>query len=499
MNNQLKQKNSEIIKFISETVSDYISKNTYDNPVVEHKPLSDLQKLINCSLPEESGGIERVFKLVEEYLKYCVKTGHPQFFNQLWSGFNVTGFIGEIVTALTNTSMYTYEVAPVATIIEMTIIKKLLSLIGFCENGWGTFVTGGSNGNLLAMLIARNRLLDHGEKLENLCVFYSEKAHYSLDTAAMVLGISKSNIIKIPANDRHEMDSDILCLKINETIEQNKKPFFVCATAGTTVAGNFDPIFDIANILKEHKYCWFHIDGAHGGSVLLSRTHKYLLAGANLANSLVWDGHKVMGAPLICSVFLLSDKKFLNFHENNTAANDYLFHSQEESDAVEQNLNLGTYSLQCGRRADCVKLWLMWNHYGTHGLESRLDRLVSLARYAESKINSSDKITLAIDSNYVNVCFYYNVINSSVNHDWIHEKIKKTLYENGTCMVNTAKINNKMCIRLVISNPEIMESDLDIFFKNLIETGERIISEHSKSFEPEITTFQNQSKLICEC
>ena len=146
--------------------------------------------------------------------------------------------------------MYTYEVAPVATLIEMTIIKKLLTLIGFPESGWGIFVTGGSNGNLLAMIVSRNKFLDRGKKLEDLCVFYSEKSHYSLDTAAMVLGIAKSNIIKIPSNENHQMDFRILEQKMNEAKQEGKIPFFVCATAGTTVTGSFDPILDLAHIVK---------------------------------------------------------------------------------------------------------------------------------------------------------------------------------------------------------------------------------------------------------
>jgi glutamate/tyrosine decarboxylase-like PLP-dependent enzyme len=51
--------------------------------------------------------------------------------------------------------MYTYEVAPVATLIEKELIQRLGHISGF-ENPEGLFVTGGSNGNLQAMMIARN-------------------------------------------------------------------------------------------------------------------------------------------------------------------------------------------------------------------------------------------------------------------------------------------------------------------------------------------------------
>ena len=471
MQSTKKLTDQELIDKMGCFIKGYISKNTYDYPVVDYHSVNQLKEKIDFSLPDQFGDSKKIFESVELYLKYCVKTGHPQFFNQLWSGFNFPGFVGEVLTALTNTSMYTYEVAPIATLIEESLIQKFLTLIGFPETGGGTFVTGGSNGNLLAMLIARNKFLDLGNKIEDLCVFYSDKSHYSLDTAAMIVGIPKNNIIKVPTGADHRINADVLDQKMKEVAQHGKVPFFVSATAGTTVAGKFDPIFEIAHKVKKYKDCWLHVDGAHGGCILLSRQHKHLLKGIELADSMVWDGHKVLGAPLICSMFLLKEKEFLNFQGKSDGAKDYLFHSYEESGS-----NLGTYSLQCGRRADCIKLWLMWNYYGTEGLEFRVNRLMDLARYAENKINFSDKLELAIKPEYVNVCFRYKLENADEKNDLFHNHLKEFLYKNGISMVNTASVNNKKCIRLVISNPDLQERDIDIFFENILEAAEHIVN-----------------------
>ena len=458
----------ELFDKIILTIKRYLSENSYELPIVSHHSPDELSNKINLTLPKVGGGNEMMINCVDLYLKYCVRTAHPQFFNQLWSGFDNAGFIGEILTALTNTSMYTYEVAPMATLIEMKIIKKLVNLIGLPEEAGGTFVTGGSNGNLLGMLLARDKALSAGHKLEDLYAFYSENSHYSLDTAAMVLGISKSHTIKIPSDSHHRMNATILRQKIEEITALKKVPFFVCATAGTTIAGAFDSILDIANITYQQNNCWFHVDAAHGGSVLFSEQSKYLLNGIEFADSVVLDAHKALGAPLTCSILLVKDKDLLNFHQSNKEASDYLFHLEDKDIGA---FNLGTSSLQCGRRADCIKLWLMWNKYGTEGFENRVNKLIALARYAEKKVESSSSLTLAIRSEYINVCFYYNLQTNLLNSDQFHKKIKESLYKKGLTMVNTASVSDKVCIRLVISNPELNNSDIDIFFENVLETA----------------------------
>mgnify|MGYP006130283927 CR=1 FL=1 len=74
--------------------------------------------------------------------------------NPLWGGLNIAAFAGEIIASMTNTSMYTFELAPMATLIEQALIKRMCEMIGFGE-GNGTLTTGGSNGNMLGIMCAR--------------------------------------------------------------------------------------------------------------------------------------------------------------------------------------------------------------------------------------------------------------------------------------------------------------------------------------------------------
>ena len=55
------------------------------------------------------------------------------------------------------------------------------------------------------------------------------------------------------------MRPDILEEMILRDKTEGKTPFFVNATAGTTVKGAFDPINELADICKKHDL-WLHVD-----------------------------------------------------------------------------------------------------------------------------------------------------------------------------------------------------------------------------------------------
>ena len=166
---------------------------------------TELKKKIDLSVSDTGTSFDGLVKNIQDYLHYSVNTANKQFVNQLYGGLNFPAFLGEIITALTNTSIYTYEVAPVATLVEMELIRKLNQMVGF-ENGDGTFLTGGSNANLIAMFSARNKACpDIKTKgaygCQKLIAFVSEQSHYSMDTAANLLGMGTDQVWKIATDN----------------------------------------------------------------------------------------------------------------------------------------------------------------------------------------------------------------------------------------------------------------------------------------------------------
>jgi len=458
-------------KRVIDIVNAYLKRNTdSETPVTLHLSPEELRSKIDLSLQEQGSSLDDLYKVIEQYLNFSVRTGHSQFYNQLWSGFTLPGFLGEIFTSLANTSMYTYEVAPVATLMEKELIKKMGRICGF-KNPEGLFLSGGSNGNMQAMLIARNRALPRAktEGFQNsseLVAFVSEEAHYSFEKSANVLGIGSSNIRKIKTDTKGRMIPRELAKSVEESLAQGKRPFFVGATAGTTVKGAFDPIEEIVPIANQHNL-WFHVDGSLGGTVILSPRHRSLLKGLKKADSFVWNAHKLMGLPLICSILLVREEGHL-LRTNSVTGTDYIFH-----DEAFGAYDLGPMSLQCGRRVDALKLWLSWKYYGDTGYAKRIDRFFELAAFAEDIVRQTPSLELLAPRSSVNVCFRY-LPGASKDPNAFNLRLREELAREGKALVNFARLGEEVAIRLVIANHELTLEDVSLFFDTLVQTAESL-------------------------
>ena len=459
-------KNPVLNQRIIELANNYINQNKdMSIPVTHYLHPDELAKKIDLSLPENGCALEELYESIEQYLSLSVRTGHKQFFNQLWSGFSFIGFLGELITCLSNTSMYTYEVAPVATLMETELIKRIGELCGY-ENPDGLFLSGGSSGNLQAMLIARNRVLPD-LKSDGFCgsipltAFVSSECHYSFEKNANILGIGMSNVRKVRTNEEGQMIPDELESAIQKSHENGERPFFTGATAGTTVKGSYDPLNELAQIAQEHNL-WFHVDGSFGGGDQFSPKQRILLQGLNKADSFVCNAHKLMGLSIVCSFFLVKEKGHL-FQTNSVDGTNYIYHDDGYGD-----FDLGKKSLQCGRKVDALKFWLAWKYYGSVGYAERVDRLFELATYAEEIVNRHSSLELMSPRSFVNICFRYRP-SKQKDLNRFNLNLREELARSGKTLVNYASLGENLVIRLVITNPELNRGDIDLFFDNLIQ------------------------------
>jgi glutamate/tyrosine decarboxylase-like PLP-dependent enzyme len=408
-------------------------------------------------------------------LHYAVRTGHRQFFNQLYGGFSLAGFAGDVVTALTNTSMYTYEVAPVATLMELALIDRMNGHLGF-RGGEGIFCSGGSHANTIAVICARDRVFPHvrsaGWRGEERPVFFvSREAHYSFRHAANQLGIGIDNLVAVECDSRGRMTPEPLEREIAQSLEAGRTPFMVAATAGTTVLGAFDPLPEIAEICRRQNL-WFHVDGAWGAPVILSDRHRHLLAGVEKADSFTWDAHKLMGASLTCSAFLTRHRGLLRrVCSLQGEETDYLYHETEDS-----AWDLGARSFQCGRRVDALKLWLMWKHHGDSGFAAIVDRFFDLARVAGERIERHPRLELMAPVQFLNVCFRY-LPPRGTDPDPLNLELRERLRRSGRAFLNYSRLHGELALRMILTNPELTEEGLALCLDRVVAAGDRLTAE----------------------
>jgi glutamate/tyrosine decarboxylase-like PLP-dependent enzyme len=465
----LKMNEEKFLNDVFLTLKKYIQENESTDVVTTQPTIEELKKI----LPEISKSpvsLEEIHKELELILEKSVRTIHPMFLNQLFGGFDVAAWTGEIASALLNPTMATYEISPVLTLIEKRLVKELLTLMGF-ESGEGIMVTGGSNANLVSLLCARSHynpaIRQTGFAHNQFRIYVSEEAHYSFDKAANICGIGTQNLIQIPTNSRGEMIPEELERILATDIKDGFTPIMVGATLGTTVLGAFDPVEKIAAICAHFKV-WLHLDAAWGGAAVFSQSARHLTRGIELCDSVTFDAHKTMGSPLMTSFFLTKHSGILGATNRGGGA-EYLFHEFDHSE-----WDTGTYSLQCGRRADALKLWLLWRSQGTDGLMKRADHLLELARFAAHEISTMPRFEL-IHAHYLNVCFRVKPLRTSENINSFTLKVRKELLASGKAMVNYAeRADGTILFRLVFPNHLTQKSHVSELLKIIQEIAELI-------------------------
>uniref|UniRef100_A0A8C1YWV3 Zgc:163121 n=1 Tax=Cyprinus carpio TaxID=7962 RepID=A0A8C1YWV3_CYPCA len=423
----------------------------------------------SLELPDQPDNLEQLLVDCRDTLKYGVKTGHPRFFNQLSTGLDIIGLAGEWLTSTANTNMFTYEISPVFILMEEVVLRKMHSIIGWPEeDGDGIFCPGGTMSNLYSVLLARFHLFPvvktHGmSAIPRLALFTSAHVHNLIIVSSTLSG------------------GKMILSELNSSIETAKSkglvPFYVNATAGTTVYGAFDPLNEIADICKHHGL-WMHVDAAWGGGLLLSNKHRVKLQGIERAHSVTWNPHKMMGVPLQCSTILVKKKGLLQ--ECNQLCAEYLFQPDKHYDV---SYDTGDKSIQCGRHVDVFKLWLMWKAKGSEGFEAQINHCLENAEYLYYKLKRRSDFQLVFKGKpeHSNVCFWYlpkrlqSILPSPERDRELHmvaPKIKTKMMEEGFTMIGYQPLEDKVnFFRCVFSNPATQREDVDFLIDEIVRLG----------------------------
>ncbi|XP_033207838.1 glutamate decarboxylase isoform X2 [Belonocnema kinseyi] len=474
----------EFLMKVVDILLDFIkSTNDRNSKVLDFHHPAEMIQLLDLEIPDSGVTLQQLLIDCSTTLKYQVKTGHPHFFNQLSCGLDLVSMAGEWLTATANTNMFTYEIAPVFILMEHIVLQKMRELIGW-NSGDSILAPGGSISNLYAFLAARHKMFPQYKERGlaavggQLVMFTSDQCHYSVKSCASVCGLGTDNCVMVPSDARGRLIPSKLEELILERKARGHIPFFVNATAGTTVIGAFDPISEIADICQKYKL-WLHIDAAWGGGLLLSRKYRHpRLSGIERADSVTWNPHKLMGALLQCSTIHFKEEGLLI--SCNQMSAEYLFMTDKLYDV---KYDTGDKVIQCGRHNDIFKLWLQWRAKGSDGFEKHMDRLMELTEYMVRRIKQMpDKFYLILEPELVNVCFWYlparvrNMPHSPERETILGQicpVLKGRMMEAGTLMVGYQPDDRRPnFFRNIISSAAVTEADVDFLLAEMDRLGQ---------------------------
>lgn len=440
---------------ISEKIAQLIRENEVSilnsNVLRKNYLASEISQIIDVELSENGIEMASLTKQLNLVIENSVKTNHPMFMNQMFGKQQSLAVLGDILTSLLNTSMYTFEVAPVMSVIEKECVNRLCNFIwNDSQLHDGVFTPGGSISNMNAMVMAMNQrfpdLKSCGlSKTPPFSIFVSEQAHYSFKKGAAYIGIGTTSLIEVGTDSNGRLDLIALENAIALEKSSGRIPLMIIGVGGTTFSGVFDNLEAISAIANREKM-WFHADAAYGGSLLFSKLEAKKMAGIEHADSVTWNLHKMMGIPLTCSVLLTRKERLLN--ETFSVNADYLFH--EEND-----LDLGRKSIQCGRRVDALKLWTAWKFEGDLGFEKRIDSLMKVTYFFAESVKKMTNFQLLHEPETPIVCFRYCKQEFTENElNQINLKIREIIFSEGEIIFNYSEFKSRIYLRCVFSDPE---------------------------------------------
>lgn len=359
------------------------------------------------------------------------------------------GFLGEALVAALNPQLATLARSQLASKIEVETVRWIGERVGWREGSFnGTFTSGGNEANFsgiaLALAARFPRTIEDGVATIGAqpVLYASAEAHHSLDKSAGLLGIGRKALRRVPVKKNLQLDSDQLEQAIRADLAAGNKPFCVVATAGTTNSGTVDDIPAIHAICQSHDL-WLHVDGAYGGAAVFSDSHRDLVRGIELADSITIDPHKWLAMPYAAGVILTRHPETLSRAFAVAAA----YMPKAAGAMLPDNSRIST---QWTRRMNALKLWLTLRVHGRQAYEELIDRQLHLARAFAEWVEASDDFELAAPQVLPIVTFRLKTNANGQQLASAHAAIVEEVTRDGRRWISETVANGKSVLRMMV-------------------------------------------------
>ena len=212
------------------------------------------------------------------------------------------------------------------------------------------------------------------------------------------MGWGAEGAIAVPVDERYRLDPAALPAALALARALGRTVIAVVASAGATATGAFDPLPAIADFCAAHAL-WLHVDGAHGAALAISK-HRALVDGIARADSIVWDAHKLLAMPALCTAVLFREPG--RVYEAFAQEASYLY---EGAQPDAEWWNLGLRTLECTKRMMALKLYACLRAYGPALFTAYVERTVALGAALAARLGAAADFELATAPDANIVCF----------------------------------------------------------------------------------------------
>jgi L-2,4-diaminobutyrate decarboxylase len=447
--------------------------NTGSIPVLPYADPDAMLQRWNLPIPASGKGMGEAFTLLKRTLADSNHLHHPRYMGHQVSAPLPLAAACDLFSALLNNGTAVYEMGQVETVMEAHLVRWIAGLAGFdAGRAGGLFTNGGSLGNLTALLAARQVMGKrkgigdlwrdgYAARAPRPAVLVSAQAHYSVLRAVQIMGLGEQGVVPVSTDSALRLDPSALAAAYERARLTGREPIAVVANACSTATGSYDPLERIAEFCVA-KDLWLHVDGAHGFGATLAPQYAPLLEGIARADSLVWDLHKMLRMPALCTALVFRDKA----HSYATFAQDasYLFQGTPEQEWY----NLGQRTIECTKLMMALKAFVCLQVYGTQYFADYIAGRYALAHrfYAVLHASVDFECPLAPQANIV--CFRHVPAGvPAAALDELQGAIRQRLIRSGKFYISQTRLPAGLYLRVTLISPLTQDSDLQALLEEI--------------------------------
>lgn len=442
---------------------------------------------LDVPLPHQGVGIDQV---INDLVNHVIPNG---------SAVPKPGFTSFITTGATSASLLASTAASIAapqryglTAFNLLEDLSLRWLASMCHIGHmqGVYSSGGSVANLLALGAARQfafEKLGHDAGAygvpQPVHVYASAESHHTIQRSAGVLGIGRRATQVIACDNQGRMRVDALRAAIEKDRTSGIVSMAIVASAGTTNTGAIDPLKEIGEIARENGI-WFHVDGAYGLPGILDERILHLYDGLEMADSVIVDPHKWLGASVGVAATFVRDRQLLyraftqepadyleGAIKQETAASPRIEHSMDDFGVPYYD-----YGVELSSPCRGVVVWAMIREIGVEGMTQRVKRHNDMASYIAMAAKEHPNLELLLEPTLSICCFRY-VAPGIHDLDAFNRQLHRRLIRENQNMPSTTQVNGKLALRPCFVGARTNQDHAEALLKDVLRIGQELVDE----------------------
>ena len=433
---------------LAEAVVEYaLDRIRLDPPPLDGpKTLSQLQAIVgNTITPEGLGGLKALEIFTEHLSRACISVDHPSFLSFVPGAPTESAVLFDLVLSASNIYGGSWLESSGAVYAENQALQWVASLANFPATSAGVFVSGGTAGNLSALIVARWRWRQNGkgayDRVRPILVT-SSGAHSSVALAANAMD---ADILTVQADAQGRMSGVNLRAAIAELDPQDRnRVCAIVATSGTTNLGVIDDLVAASTQARELG-AWFHVDGAYGAAALCAPSVRHLFVGIEMADSFIVDPHKWLFGPFDCCALIYRDPDTARRAHTQRAEYLEVLQQQDLGDAL---ANPSDMAHHLSRRARGLPFWFSVVTHGTEAYEEAMEITLQVTREATQLIKNAPFLELLLEPELSIIIFKRDGWTPEQYQSWSDKMLNE-----GRAFVVPTTLNGETILRFCIINP----------------------------------------------